>query len=98
MPVGWDMGPLDFVNQLINWLLPALGVSLIASGLVKLCWYASLRQRSYLRLVLWGFVAGCLAQVISVILFQGDGRMQGYYLLIAAVASGIGWAAWRRQG
>ena len=56
------MGPLDALWHLLNLLLPAVGLGLIAASLAKLLWRAALAPVAWRRLAGWAIVlarGGC---------------------------------------
>ncbi len=85
------MGPLDALWHLLNFFGPALGVGLLATGLVKLLWYRELKSVSFQTLALWSVAVGAMVSIAGLVVFGRDGRMATYGALVLAVAVTLGW-------
>lgn len=85
------MGPLDAFWHLVNFVAPALGVAALASALAKLLWRKSLRTTRWWHLFYPAAVGGVLALILGVLLWQRDGRMATYALLVFSVALSMWW-------
>ena len=88
------MGPIDALWHLLNFLLPAAGLALLAAALAKLAWRAELRGVAYRRLAAWGSGANLLVQVGGLMLFGHDGRILTYAAMVVATALALLWAGW----
>ncbi len=92
------MGPIDVLIHLTNFLLPAVGVGVIAATLAKLLWRAQLRGVAWLRLAAAAAAAGSLALVAGLAILGQDGRMATYGAMVGAAALALLWAGfWRRS-
>jgi hypothetical protein len=94
------MGPLDFLNHLLNFLAPALAV---AAGLALFDLVFS--KKRPLPIVFWSqlainFVVGLGVLVAGLVLLGRDGKMLTYLALLLATATsqGLQLGGWRRQG
>ena len=86
------MGPLDALWHLLNFAAPALGVGLLGAFGAKLMWRRELHAASWLRLAAWAAGAGLGALVAGVLLFERDGRMATYLMLVVACGCALWWA------
>jgi hypothetical protein len=89
------MGPLDAIWHLVNLLLPAAGLGLIAASLAKLLWRKALAQVSWRRLVGWACGGACLALLAGLVLTGRDGRMSTYAAMVLCSAGALWWAGFR---
>jgi len=85
------VGPLAAFWHLVNFVAPALGVAALASGLAKLIWRQSFRTTGWWQLFYPAALGGVLALVLGVLLWQRDGRMATYALLVFTVALSLWW-------
>ncbi len=85
------MGPLDLLWHLLNLLLPAVGLGLLAAGLSKLLWRSALRAVPWRRLAGWASTAAGLALLAGLLLSGRDGRMATYAAMVLASASALWW-------
>ena len=92
------MGPLDALNHVVNFLLPACGVGALAAALAKLAWRRDLRGVRWRVLALWAAGAGALASVAGLAVSGRDGAMGTYAAMVAAVALALFWRGFRRGG
>jgi hypothetical protein len=90
------MGPLDALWHLLNLLLPAVGLGVIAAGLSKLLWRAALRGVAWKRLAIWASGGAGLALLGGLVLTGRDGRMATYAAMVLASAGALWWAGFRR--
>ncbi len=88
------MGPLDALWHFFNFLLPALGVALVAAGFAKLLWRRELAGASFGRLAAFGTVANVLVLVAGLVLTGHDGRVVTYAAMVLACAVALLWAGW----
>jgi hypothetical protein len=86
------MGPLDALFHLVNLLLPALGLGLIASALSKLLWRTALQGVTWRRLATWACGGALLALLGGLVVTGRDGRMATYAAMVLAAAAGLWWA------
>ncbi len=85
------MSPLDALWHALNFLFPALGVAVLASGAAKLLWRQELAGVGWVRLVGWTAAAGAVALVGGLVVFGRDGRMASYAALVLASAGALWW-------
>ncbi len=86
------MGPIDLLNHLLGFFLPALVVGALAAALAKGVWRKNLRAVRWARLTRWS-VAGCaLASVGGLVAFGRDGAMATYAAMVLASALALLWA------
>lgn len=85
------MSPLDALWHLLNFLFPALGVAVLASGAAKLFWRHELAGVGWRRLILWTAAAGAAALVGGLVVFGRDGKMASYAALVLASAGALWW-------
>jgi ABC-type Fe3+ transport system permease subunit len=88
------LGPLDALIHLANFVMPALGVAVIAAAAAKLLWRRQLQGRSWWRLTCWPALAGVVVLVLGLVHFGHDGEMATYAGLVLACAAALGWAGW----
>ena len=89
------MGPLDAVWHLLNFFAPALGVGLITTALARLLWRRELRRVGFARLAAWA-IGGCaLGLLAALVIFERDGKMAGYALMLACGSIALWWAGLR---
>ena len=88
------MGPLDALIHVINFLMPAVVVGLVAASLTKLFWRRQLAAVRWVRMATWAVGASLLVSVGGVVLLGRDGRMATYAALVLACAAALGWAGW----
>ena len=85
------MGPLDALDHIVNFLLPALGVGALAAALAKLAWRRDLRGVRWRTLAAWGAGAGVAASAGGLVLTGHDGAMGTYAAMVGAVALALFW-------
>jgi hypothetical protein len=89
------MGPLDALWHLLNFFAPALGVGLITTALARLLWRRELRRVGLVRLAAWA-IGGCaLGLLAALVIFERDGKMAGYALMLAGGSTALWWAGLR---
>jgi len=89
------MGPLDALWHLLNFFAPALGVGVITAVLARLVWWRELRSAGFARLVIWACAGCAIGLVAALIIFERDGRMAGYALMLAGGSLALWWAGLR---
>lgn len=85
------MGPIDALNHLLGFFLPALALAGIASGLAKLAWRQELRTAAWSRLALRTSAACVLVALAGLVIFGHDGMMATYGAMILASALSLFW-------
>ncbi|HOB96818.1 MAG TPA: hypothetical protein PK306_23095 [Aquabacterium sp.] len=85
------MGPLDALNHLVNLLLPALALGLLAASLSKLLWRKALGPVAWKRLAAWACAAALLALLAGLVITGRDGRMVTYAGMVLASAAALWW-------
>jgi hypothetical protein len=90
-----QMGPLDALWHLLNFLAPPLVVGAIAAALAKLAWWRLLRAAPWWRLAAWAGGAALVASIAALVVFGRDGKMAGYGLMLGACTLALWWAAFR---
>jgi hypothetical protein len=89
------MGPLDALWHLLNFFAPAVGVGVITTALARLVWWRELRRSGFARLALWA-VGGCSVGLLAaLVIFERDGKMAGYALMLASGSIALWWAGLR---
>jgi len=91
------MGPLDALWHLLNFVAPALGLGLLASGMAKLLWRHELGAVAWGRLALWACGASLAALVAGLVLTGRDGTMVMYAGMVVACALALWWAGFMRR-
>jgi len=86
------LGPIDALNHLLGFFLPALAVGGITAALAKLAWRSDLRTASWARLAAWSAGAGALASLAGLIIFGRDGMVATYGAMLLASALALLWA------
>lgn len=86
------MNPLDALNHLANFFLPAAMVGMLGAALAKLCWRRELKPVPWHRLAGFAVAAGAAASVVGLLYFGRDGRMATYVGIVLASAAGLWWA------
>ena len=91
------MGLLDVLWHLLNFIAPGLGVGALACGMAWLLWRKGLAAVPvrFTTLLGWACAAGVAAVVLGLLLFERDGRMATYVLLMACVAVALWWRGLR---
>jgi hypothetical protein len=85
------MGPQDFLNHLVNLVVPALALGGVAAGLAKLAWRAELSARPWWRLAASAAGANVLVTVAGLAWSGHDGRMATYLAMVLATALTLWW-------
>jgi hypothetical protein len=85
------MGALDALWHLINLLLPAAGLGMLAAGLSKVLWQAALRGVPWRRLAGWAGAAAGAALIGGLVITGRDGRMATYAAMVLASAGALWW-------
>ena len=86
------LSPLDALNHLFAFFLPALVVGPLAAGLAKLIWRNELRGASWGRLALWSGGGCVIASMGGLAVFGHDGMMATYGAMVLASALALLWA------
>jgi hypothetical protein len=77
--------------HLLNFIAPAAGVGLFASGMAKLLWRGELQGVSWLRLWLWSAAWGFAVCVGGLLYFGRDGKMATYGAMVVICAFSLWW-------
>jgi hypothetical protein len=91
------MGPIDFLNHLVNLILPALGTAALSAALAKLLWRKELAGRAWWQLAAAGAAAGAIVIALGLLAFGRDGRMATYAALVLANALALWWWGFLRR-
>lgn len=85
------MGPLDYLNHLINFLAPALVVGALLALAAPLLGGKRSSAVGLLGQIILNFVAGALALGLGLWFFGRDGKMASYaaMLVFCAVSQGL---------
>lgn len=90
------MSPLDLLLHLINGLLPAVGMAVLASSMAKwVFWRRALSAIRFGTLLRWAVAATVLAWALGWALTGRDGRMATYAGMVVACALSLAVAGWR---
>ena len=89
------MQAADAFWHLTNFLAPAVIVGGIAAGLTRLIWRRELGKGGGFRLWAWASGACALSLLLGLVLFERDGRMATYGVMVAACATALWWAGFR---
>jgi len=85
------VGPLDAIWHLGNFILPAIGLGVLAASGAKLLWRRELAAVPWQRLVRDASLAGSLVLVAGLVVFRQDGRMLTYGAMVLACALTLWW-------
>ena len=88
------MGPLDALNHIVNFFLPALGMAVLAPSLARLVWWKALKGQ-WMRQVRWGAAAGAGVSIAGLLVMGRDGAMLTYGALVLSSALVIWWTGLR---
>ena len=91
------MDPLDALWHLMNLLLPAAGVGLMAASLAKWVWRRELRSVPWTRLAFSASGAAAVCLLLGLLVLGRDGRMLTYALLVLATALALWWTGFGPQ-
>jgi hypothetical protein len=86
---------LDTFWHLLNFFLPAAVVGAVSAGMVKLLWRRRPNAVALRVLGRWATGASALALTIGLWVFDRDGRLESYALMVAGCAAGLWWAGFR---
>lgn len=91
------MGPIDLLNHLLNFVLPAAFVALVLAACGRWVARSSSAPRWWV-LAAIHFAVGVTALVAGLVYFGNDGKMATYIALVLACATShwIAVRAWRR--
>lgn len=81
------MGPIDSLNHLLNFVLPALTVALCMAGPVRAFMRRKQQQAGFWTTLAVHFALGVLVLALGLWSFGLDGKMVTYALLAASCAS-----------
>lgn len=86
------MGPLDFLNHLLNFVAPAVCVGLFVAMVAPLMYRKTPMSRSLRAQAAINVVAGLMALLAGLLFFGRDGKMASYAALVLACAASQWWA------
>lgn len=86
------MGPIDALNHLLAFFLPAVALGGISAALAKLTWRKALHAVRWSRLALWSGAACAIVSVAGLVVFGRDGMMATYGAMVLASALALLWA------
>ena len=92
------MGIFDALNHLFNFVLPAIGVSLMLAVLLRLPVFNRLVtriERPWYKPVRRNILVGIVVLVAGLVVFGNDGKMATYGALVAAIAVSQWWGSSR---
>lgn len=92
------MGIFDALNHLFNFVLPAIGVSLMLALLLRLPVFNRLVtriERPWHKPVRRNILVGIVVLVAGLVVFGNDGKMATYGALVAAIAVSQWWGSSR---
>ena len=90
------MGPLDFLNHLLNFVAPALAVGCLLALLAVIFTRKRPAARMLIAQAAINSVAGMVALALALWFFGRDGKMAAYAALVLVCASSQ-WLAMRRR-
>ena len=85
------MGPLDFVNHLLNMFVPALALAALAAALAKLVWRSELAAQAWWRLAAPAALVNAGVTLAGLALTGHDGKMVTYGALVLATTLTLWW-------
>ena len=85
------MGPIDALGHFLNFCLPAWGVAVLGTLIVKLVFRAAVGRARLIRVMLVSALMGTAALALGLMVWERDGRMATYGLLILAEAAVWWW-------
>jgi hypothetical protein len=90
------LGPLEALDHLLNFLLPAFALGSLAAAMTKLIWRRELVGVGWRRLAGWASVAAAATLFAGLVAFGRDGTMATYGAMLLATALALWWAGFRR--
>jgi len=85
------VGPIDVLNHFVNFLLPALGLGVLATALAKLVFRRALRAARWACLALWVCAACVLVAVGGLLVFGRDGTLATLGAMVLAASVTLWW-------
>lgn len=85
------MGPLAFLNHLVNLFVPALALAAAAAALARLVWRSELGASRWWRLAWPAALLNALVTLAGLAWFGVDGKMATYGAMVAATALTLWW-------
>ncbi len=86
------MGPLDFLNHVLNFAAPALVVGVLLPLMAKVAFRRARRVTTLRAQMVLNSAVGLVALTGGVIVFGRDGKMASYAALVFACAASQWWA------
>ncbi len=90
------MDSADFLNHLLNFFAPALGMALLVPTLARVFWHRALAGTAWSTQVAWVLAANALVMVLGLLALGRDGAMWTYVALVLVSALGVWWTGMRR--
>jgi hypothetical protein len=85
------MGPLAFLNHLVNLFVPALALGALAAALAKLAWRSELRAQSWWRLAAPAALVNALVTITGLAITGRDGKTATYAAMVLVTALTLWW-------
>jgi hypothetical protein len=85
------MGPLDFINHLLNLFVPALALAAVAAALAKLAWRHELAGQGWWRLAAPAAAVNMAVTLTGLAATGRDGKMVTYAAMVIATAALLWW-------
>lgn len=85
------LGPIDALNHLFGFFLPAFALGGMAAALAKLVWRSALRPVRWVRLAGWAGTACAAASLAGLVVFGRDGMMATYGAMLLASSLALWW-------
>ncbi len=85
------MDSVDFLNHLLNFFAPAVGMALLVPTLARWLWGGAMRGVAWSTQVKWVMAANALVLVVGLLILGRDGAMWTYAGLVLASALGVWW-------
>ena len=85
------MGPLAFLNHLVNLFVPAMALAALAAALAKLAWRSELRAQRWWRLAWPAAAANAFVTVAGLAWTGHDGKTATYAAMVLVTALTLWW-------
>jgi hypothetical protein len=89
------MGPIDALDHIVNFFLPAVGMALLLPTLARLVWRGPLQSVGWWQQVRLAALANALVLVVGLLSLGRDGAMLTYAGLVLASALTVWWTGLR---
>ena len=87
------MDPLDILWHLLNFIVPAVGLGMLAAAAAKLLWRGELAGATWARLARDCAAVACAVSIGGLLLSGHDGRMLTYATMVVGCALTLWWHA-----